>query len=170
MGIDYTKTLTQKTSAQTPAPTVNIPDELQKRYGQGLSQTFTRNELGFNTKVGVNKVLQNIMVCLTTPVGRRMDQPDFGSMLYYLLHEAKTRDLKDELEQATEEALKAFIPQIIVERVDVDYTYKNVVVIILQFLFKGTTKKEVVDIRLTMNDAQVFSASIFSYNGNRFFG
>lgn len=170
MGIDYTKVLTQRSSAKVPAPTVNIPDELQKRYGQGLSQTFTRNEVGFNTKIGVNKVLQNIMVCLTTPVGRRMDQPDYGSMLYYLLYEAKTKDLKDELEQATINSLKAFIPQIIVEQVDIDYTYNDVVVIILQFLFKGTTKKEVVDIRLSMNDAKVFSASIFSYNGVKFFG
>lgn len=167
MGIDYTRSLL---NAQNIKPTFNVPDEFQKKLGSGLSTTFVINRSKFDTKIGVAKVMQNIMTCLTTPVGRRFDQPDYGSTLYMLLMEEKTSKLIPELEQATEDALKAWIPAIIVEDVTVDYRNNNIVVIVLQFVIKGSLSREIVEIALSTNDNQVFSASIFTHNGIRFFG
>ena len=170
MAIDYSKNLTAS-NIQTPAPAVNVPDEFQKKLGSGLSNTFTRGDhQNYNLKFGVANILQEITVVMTTPVGRRWDQPDFGSMIYYLLMEQKTGKLKDELIQATEESLKAWVPSIIVEQVDVDYSSLNVAIVLIQFVIKGTLSREVVEIKLTMGDNQVFSASIFTHNGIKFFG
>lgn len=170
MSIDYRQNYISKAIEQTPIPAINIPEEFEKKLGSGLDTKFPYDRGKYGLRSGSSKVKQNIYMIMMTPVGRRMDQPDWGSMIYKLIHESKTERLKDELELATFEALKAWCPAIICEQVDIDYTPQNAVVIIIQFVIKGTLSRETVGIKLEMGDNQIFNASMFTYNGTPFFG
>ena len=110
------------------------------------------------------------MVVMTTPDGRRFNQPDFGSLLPLMLFEQYTYSLEGELRQATEAALKAWVPQIFVEKVSIDMPQSNFVLIIIQYVIKGTARRETLELPYRSNDDVKFDSDIFTINRRPYFG
>lgn len=169
MSINYVEL---RNRIKAPTPSTSAPEKLQRMFGQGLAVPFELEDEGHWTKrSGVDKIRQSIIITLLTPVGRRVLQPDFGSLLPLMVFEHWTQQLQRELIQATGDALKAWVPQILVKRVDVqlDPAGQNIVYVDVQYAIKGTAAIDQVQLALVRGDQQQFSVDQFTINGRQVF-
>lgn len=165
MGFDYKKRL----NPDTPPAVINVAPEVNKRLGSGLSLPLQITDSKWDTILGLGKLKQDIYTVLLTPVGRRYNQPDFGSLLPMLLMEQWTSTLKRNMESATKNCLAKWIPAIIVDSVDILMLADNVITIVLQYTVKGTLDEETFEIQLATNDATKLISSSFTINGRPYF-
>ena len=168
MPFDYKK----RVSPQQPVPAVNVPRILAEKLGAGLKAPFEMySDSRWEDTSGIDKVKQSMYLILLTPIGRRWLQPDFGSMLPYLIFEHYTTQLQREMIQATKTALNQWLPTITVEqcRVSRDPNGNNIVYIELEYIIKGTMARDSVTIPLSQSDKTVYGPRVFTINGKTVF-
>lgn len=68
-------------------PVKDVPPELISRLPRGLALPPTIISNRWQTLSGLSKVEQDMFVTLQTPPGSHLGQPDFGSMVPYMLFE-----------------------------------------------------------------------------------
>lgn len=155
-----------------PAPMENISNKLARQLGRGLSIPLQlRDGATWNMKGGLEKIRQNIYTVLLTPAGRRILQPDFGSLLLQLVFEPWTDQLQRELVRETKKALEAWVPQIQIQSVEIDLSSidSNTVVIMLEYTVKGALLNDTLTIPLKRDDSQVFKPDYFTISGQPVF-
>lgn len=104
-----------------------IPEELQDKYGIGLDfpVNFNDETQEWDIASGYNKIRISQFIILSTPIGTRLDQPDFGSLLPHRVFSLYNDNLKSELYTDTKIALDRWEPRAIVEDVIVDDSGKD---------------------------------------------
>ena len=163
--VDYS----QRLNPIKPIPAINVPKELNARLGSGLKLPLSIINNRWELLSGVDKVSQDIFVTLMTPIGRHMYQPDFGSELPFLLMEPYNQRVQAELIHATKRAMDIWIPTAKVLRCTVDLWPDNVVMILIEYVIKGTVSIQSVKIAITNSDDVQSPASDYTINGSRFF-
>lgn len=154
-------------AAQPLQPLSKVPKELDNRLGKGLFVPLSLNQNRYATRQGVDKVKQDIWVALCTPTGRRWGQPDFGSDLIRLVHEVYGPEVKAEMIRMTEDCLRAWIPQILIESVTVDESdlNNNQLSIVIVFMIKGANAFSSFKVPVTLEEGMKFPPSFFTVSG-----
>mgnify|MGYP001294747337 CR=1 FL=1 len=156
-----------------PVPTENIPKQLAEKLGSGLGTPLELvDPITWRTKSGVDKVKQDIYVCLSTPIGRHLLQPDYGSLLPYMVFEHYTSLLQSEMIVATKDAIARWVPQVIVNHVTIDLSdlVQNAVLILIEFSIKGSGAQDSIEIALSQDDTTVLPPATYTINGALFGG
>lgn len=167
MGVNYFK----KTNPLKPTVSPTVPKQLESALGSGISLPMEVVNDEFVVVSGVDKVRQEIYVVLSTPIGTRLWQPDFGSMLNRLIFQPWTSTLFSELELATDTALKTWVPSIEVLNVSFDDTYiqEQILQIIIQFRIKRTNSINITKHALTNDDRVKLTSDLFTIGVNPVF-
>src|ERR1019366_3065875 len=99
MGVKYFKSALAGVNQPNPSPLV--PDALKQRLGSsiGLPLIFVNSD--YPVVNGIDNVNQDIFMVLSTAVGSRLFQPDFGSTLPLLIFQPINSLLGSELTTAT---------------------------------------------------------------------
>jgi phage baseplate assembly protein W len=144
----------QRQTPLTPRATTGVPNQLAAQLGSGLAIPLQIISNTWVLRSGPAKVAQDIYICLSTPVGRRLWQPDYGSTLPYLIFQPYRDILNTELIVATKTALTAWVPQITVSQVNIDATNinNNYLMLVIQYTINGTNAPQQIKIALAMND------------------
>lgn len=103
----------------------SIPESIRNKYGSGLSFPAVCFGANWGVSVGEDKIKAAMFVVLATPIGTRFMQPDFGSMVPYLVFEPYGPVLKRDLDFYTKEALIRWEPRILVKNVTIDDSLLN---------------------------------------------
>lgn len=85
-----------------------FPLQVSKKYGSQASTKIAQ---------GIDKINDSILLILSTPLGERVMNPEFGSRLNDLVFEPNDTILKDLAELYIAEALARWEPRIIVESI-----------------------------------------------------
>lgn len=169
MPVDYSKVLSRR-----PTLAQNLSPDMKAKIGGGLRLPLLMENSGmWWTRSGQGKVKQSIYTILTTPVGRRLGQPDFGSELPYLIFQGiNAALLNSDLVQATQNALKAWEPRILVNQVicTQDPTGLNQVRIAINYTYKGTQAQDNFTLVVSQSDELQFTSADFQINGSSFLG
>src|ERR1017187_10726540 len=114
-----------------------IPASVQSRLPQGLSIPLQCINNKWLIKGGTAKIEQNMWWTIMTPVGIAMGQPDFGSMIPYMIMERYTPLLQAQMIQTVTSSLNAWAAAtnqagvnsvaIISVTIDASQIYKNTV-------------------------------------------
>ena len=166
--IDYISSLTPP-----PAnPAQFIPPQMASQLGRGLKvPTSMLDDETWATCEGKEKVEQDMLICLATPVNRRLGQSDYGSILPHMVFGELTDDLLIEMQTRTREALKAWVPQITVNVVKAfslaDPTNSdNAAVVMVGYTIKATAFQGQLAVTVG-NDGVKFSPNVFTVNGQQ---
>lgn len=154
-----------------PLPSPFIPEELSRRLGSGIAVPLSFNPISkqWDTVSGADKVKQNILVCLRTPINRRLGQADYGSELPLMIFEEVTQKLRQqEMIRATRKALEQWVPNIIIENVlvDVDSLNNNIVVILIEYMIAGSTVLQSLKVAIADDSVQL-PPNTFKINGRQ---
>jgi phage baseplate assembly protein W len=133
-----------------PTPTRIIPDELAGQLGSGLAFSPIYNNNSWFISDGVEKVKQSMTCILLTPIGCRLDQPDFGSMIPFLVFERENTVLAKELDLYTRQALNRWEPRITVINTKVDFG-ESAASIGVFFKVNGTAATEFLNVPIFYN-------------------
>lgn len=165
MPVSYRKTV----KPLTGYPVNFIPSQLDNRLGSGLAIPLEVITNRWSLLKGQEKIRQDIYVTLATPIGSHLLQPDFGSLLPYLLFELWGPTLEQELSIATKTALKTWVPAILVQDVKIgdEEIENNVVLIEITYLIKGTLATQSITIALVQDDTVQLPPEIFTIGGNQ---
>ena len=151
-----------------------IPNELQEQFGRGL--TYPTRVLEGNhwqESVGEDKINQSMLIVLLTPLGTRIMQPDFGSMIPYMIFERVTPKLQNELEFYAKRSLERWEPRIDVLSVKVDTTQidNNTINLIIMYRIKGIDGKRLfrVPMKLDQGTPGYSNPSQFEIGGRQVF-
>ena len=142
MAIIYNRNKQYKPSQSKP---VNfIPQQLQDRLGKGLSLPLICVNNNWEILTGIQKVQQNMYVTLMTPVGRTLMQPDFGSLLPYMIYEVLTPTLKQQMRITIRNALTTWVPEVEIQDITIDPTleHQNVVLITIKYNLVGIMRTD----------------------------
>jgi phage baseplate assembly protein W len=127
------------------------------------------NEWG--TASGEDKIELSIWIILTTPVMLRFGQPDFGSMLPYMVFETYNETLRQELALYVRTALERWETRIAVLDVVIDDSEigDNKLHLMIAYVIRGVTKESRFRIPIQLeNTQQTFQPSAtFTVSGNR---
>ena len=166
MPFDYSPILTP--------PQVNpanfLPDAIARQYGVGLALPPTQVNSGqWLTNTGKARIEQDMLVCLATPVNRRLGQADYGSELPYEVFSEMTQVGQMELQSKTRDALEKWVPQVAVVKVTCSsvldpLTNSNAALIIVQYNIKGTGIVNNLAL-IGGNDGVQFAPEYFTVNG-----
>jgi phage baseplate assembly protein W len=93
----------------------------------GLSFPLGRSESGFfqQTKTTLEQTSHNIKNLLLTMKGERPYLPEFGSDLYTILFDPIRSDTTIKVEEAIKDALKMWLPHVVINRIDVNTNEQN---------------------------------------------
>lgn len=157
----------QRQNPFAPNPVQTVPDQLAAKLGSGLLAPLNIVNNSWQVATGITKVQQDIWVTLSTAVGSRMNQLDFGSMLPYLIFEDYNANLRQEILIATQTALNTWVTSIIVQAVQIDDSNidQNYLVLTLQYMLKGTNSSQTLTIALAGPDVVQLPPSTFVLNG-----
>jgi len=150
-----------------PRPSQTVPKILEERLGSGLAVPLTIAKNQWLVNSGLTKLNQDIIVVLTTPVGCRYFQPDFGSLLYWLIFQPWNQATQSQMITATKVALQTWVPQIIVQSVTIDdsLAYKHQFRITITYLLKGTLSTSSISLTLSQDDNIQLAANNFVVGG-----
>jgi len=168
MGIQYF----QKPQPLRPIPINTVPAALEAKLGSGLAFPAQVIQNVWKLAKGLDKVKQNILVALFTPVGRRFIRPDYGSLLLYLLFENYDDLIHDELIQATVTCLQTHLAQQIkvgAVLIDESMLANNSIIIDISYQILGSmaTDKLRIGYLLQESDSVVFPPDVFVINGRQ---
>ena len=93
----------------------------------GLSLPLRGGELGFfkQTQTTFEQVKHNIKNLLLTMKGERPFLPEFGSDLYSILFDPIQSDTTMKVEDAIKDAMKMWLPHVVINRIDVMTSEQN---------------------------------------------
>lgn len=166
MGIEF-----QFVKTETEVSNRSIPKELALRLGSGLRIPKLISDDRWEVISGTQKVKQDIYIALATPVGVRMMQPDFGSLVPFYCFETFTPRIESQIVNAAYESLAVWVPQIVVKdvRIDDKQMNKNICDLIIMYTIKGSDKFEDVSIVLASPDTVQIPPGRFVIGGRAFF-
>lgn len=161
----------QRKDPLTPESNPDVPKQLEQQLGSGLAVPLQRINNKWIVRSGSAKVAQDIFVCLSTPVGRRLLQPDYGSTLPYLIFQPYLPILRTELIMATQGALTAWVPQINVLNVRIDDSEirNSYLMLIVRYEIKGTGSPQEIKIALATNDQTKIPPGALTIGGQSVF-
>lgn len=166
MGINYTK---NDIEPRGHRPSVQIPQGLEDLLGRGLAAPVLIFNNSWGTVKGLDKVKQNMYVTIATPVGRHFRNPDFGSLIPYMVFAQLTTKLADEIRVQVKKAIEVWLPYVLLSTVEVTSTEDNLVNIGIRFRVKGSSELESVVIYLANPDTTQIDPNVFSINSRSFF-
>lgn len=169
MTILYRKTPTLSMAAKS-SPTV--PQELLDKVPIGFKlPMMCFNSTNYEMVSGMSKVIQDMLVVLQTAVGRRFDQPDFGSMLPYLLFEEYDEITKSNLIFYTKTSLETWVGEIVISAVQLDETdiESGFITIQIYFYIKGTSEPFTLAVPKALESGIVIPLTKFTLNGRQIF-
>jgi phage baseplate assembly protein W len=106
-------TILQPLSKRRSLPlTQRLPTSVQSQYGSGLSYPPELVNNSWTMARGEVKIEQSLFVILSTPIGARFMQPDFGSMLPLLVFARYDEATRAELKRYTYESIRRWEPRI----------------------------------------------------------
>lgn len=154
-----------------PTLSDTIPVELAKRLGSGLAVPLVLNNNSWNLAQGADKVRQDVMLAVMTPVGRRFVYPSFGSEVPYLMFEQFDSLLETEIIETTLNAVKNWVPTVTNVSVAVDSTQiaNNTLQIEIFYTIIGTNAKDSVQIILYNSPNQQLPPGNFMINNQYIF-
>lgn len=166
MGIIY-----NKPTLPNNRPAAFVPAQLEAQLGSGLALPMYLVNEKFAIRSGISKVEQDMWVVLVTPLGRRWNQPDFGSGLHRLLFEDYNPQTRSEMIRYTQEAISTWIPQVKIEQVIVDESQldQNQVTISIVYLVLGTSAFRQLNVPLTLEEGIKHPPQFFTINGKPMF-
>ena len=150
-----------------PTPSPYVPKILAGKLGSGMAIPMSIFQNQWQIINGEAKVQQDMVAVIITPVDRRLGQPDFGSMIPYMIHEQYTRTLQREMINKTKEALLRWVPQILVETVTVDLIPPSNVIIAVTYLVKGTSAFNILKLSLSQDGTAEIDPTTFTINGQQ---
>jgi len=160
----------KKTNPQVPIPSVNVPQQLSDKLGSGLGIPLLLLDNYWNLVSGVDKVAQSIFLLLVTPAGRRLMQPDYGTLLPYMIFEHFTDTLKREMKREVKDRVAGHLPYLTVTGTEVTMVEANMVQIDVAYVIKGTISSQKIEVLLRRDDSTLFRAASFTINGRKVFG
>ena len=115
-------------------------------YAIGLTLPLQMTTNTFNqTYDNLVQLQSNVKNLLLTQKGERLAQPTFGSDLHKLVFEPNDGELEEKISNAIESAISQWLPQLTVEKIDIDATAdmkdKNQVDISIIFTAKSLALK-----------------------------
>lgn len=124
---------------QTPVVR-HIPHSVKHEYGTGLSWPWSVRDNQWEITDGEYKIRDSIFVILSTPLGSRYMQPDFGSMLPLMVFTNYDAIARAELKRYTFQAVKRWEPRINLQQVQLNETElkDNAVGVELSYTISGT--------------------------------
>jgi len=164
MGIRY-KPKTQ--DPLKPNLVQNIPAELENRLGSEFYFPMELRDSKWRMAKGVERINQAIAITLKTPIGRHFNQPDFGSLLPWMIFEQYDKSFIREIDVYVRQALKIWVPNITVLRADIDPKdiANGMVHVIVVYRINGTNGEERVKVSLRHDDQIKQDPSIFTIGG-----
>jgi phage baseplate assembly protein W len=135
-------------------PVDHIPDLSKNALGSGLAFGSISNN-SFEIASGSNKIKQSLFTILTTPMGCHFGRPDFGSMLPYLLFEAQTALLINDIIFYTKESINKWETRIILVDVTCDF-FEDQVIVYLSYQIKGTSVTDYLNVPIYYNPTSNF--------------
>lgn len=167
MGINYQ----QKLNPLIGIPTTTVPQALASQLGQGLAFPLVCINDNWQTLAGITDVEQSMFITITTPVGCHFMNPDFGSLLPRYLFEAYDQVTQIGVYDTVSNALKAWVPQIIVQSVSLDSTQiqNNQLTIVVNYIVKGTLSSQSLTIVYTTPDVVQYGPGAFTIGGRSVF-
>ena len=92
-------------------------------YAIGLTVPLQMTTNTFNqTYDNLVQLQSNVKNLLLTQKGERLAQPTFGSDLHKLVFEPNDGELEEKISNAIESAISQWLPQLTVEKIDIDAT------------------------------------------------
>jgi|Laugresbdmm110sd_1035091.scaffolds.fasta_scaffold80070_2 phage baseplate assembly protein W len=92
-------------------------------YAIGLTLPLQMTTNTFNqTYDNLVQLQSNVKNLLLTQKGERLAQPTFGSDLHKLVFEPNDGELEEKISNAIESAISQWLPQLTVEKIDIDAT------------------------------------------------
>lgn len=155
------------------SPSLNIPQNLERNFGIGLSYPAEcLSSSRWKLSQGEDKIKSSILNILMTPVGTRFMQPDYGSMLIYLVFNPINTQYFTEISFYTKEALSRWEPRVNVLKVEVQNTEidSNISTINIYYVIKGTNLSTSIFIPFTLDNGIKFvSSNEFTTGGYKVF-
>ena len=122
-------------------PFDEIPEELRSKFGRGIGfpPDFNVVENKWAVAEGTNKISQSLFIMLTTPIGTRLNRPDFGSMLPLMVFGTVDDIFEAEIIQNTRDAIDKWEPRITVQKIELnkDYIANSMVQVRIFFTING---------------------------------
>jgi phage baseplate assembly protein W len=147
-----------------------IPDVLIPQYGVGLSyppDISARNT--WEIQYTIDKINTSMYVILTTPIGTRLHQPDFGSMIPFMVFQPLTDKTKQEIVLYTSRALQRWETRANVIRTEVldsgEFTTNNRIGISIYYYVHGVTKEFNYIVPIALENSQGYDSNSFTVAG-----
>lgn len=121
----------------------------------GISYPIQRGETGYfkPTYDSVESAKNNIINFLLTKPGSRPGRPEYGSGFWNLLFEQNNVDIEDIASEIITEDIRIWLPEILVESVEVERSFENVDIyrlrIRVNFRLTQNSNLESVDLTIT---------------------
>ena len=160
MAILYTNHQYQPSESK---PVGFIPQRVLDRLGKGMVlPLFCENNI-WQIRTGLQKVQQNMYLTLMTPVGRAMMQPDFGSLLPYMIFERITPTLLQQMRATVRDSLTTWVKEIEVIDVTIDDSLEvqNTVLVNVVYQLINTGIPQTLTIGYSSPDTQQFPPGLF---------
>jgi phage baseplate assembly protein W len=168
MAIKYS---TPKFQPSQSKPVGFIPQQLLDQMGKGMALPLVCIENEWQVFGGMQKVEQNMYCTLMTPVGRALMQPDFGSMLPYMIFEVLTPTLTQQMRETVNDALRAWVSEIVVKSVTIDTSLavQNVTLINIQYVLVDTSQTQTLTLGYASPDTQQYPPGLFVVQNRQLF-
>ena len=119
--------------------------------GVGLPLPHNKNGFFYRTKTSLEQAKSNIKNLLLTKKGERLGNPDFGSDLFRVVFEQEGDDIESKVEEAIRSAMSQWLPFIIVNEIETQFSdiNKNIINVSIGFSINvDTTNKDKLSIDL----------------------
>ena len=117
----------------------------QSFLGRGWSfpPTFTRGGAGVEMVSGIEDIHQSLQILLSTRLGERVMQDDFGCDLSYVLFEEIDQSLVNALTGLISDAILYHEPRITLERLDISESegQQGLLLISIDYTVRGTNSR-----------------------------
>lgn len=116
-----------------------IPKKIQHKYGQNIKYPLSLDDNVWDISIAEESIRDSFYVILATPIGTRLMQPDFGSMIPLMVGQPYTPAVRQELILYTSQAIARWEPRVTISRTDIDEFMldANIVQIRIQYYIKG---------------------------------
>jgi len=93
--------------------------------GIGLPLTHNRSGFFYKTKTSLEQAKSNIKNLLMTRKGERLGNPEFGSDLFAVIFEQEGNDIENKVEEAIRSAMSQWLPFIIIDEIETNFSERN---------------------------------------------
>ena len=131
-----------------------IENDLDPDVSIGIALPLNHNsEVGFfeRTPTMLEQMKTNIKNLLLTRKGERLGNPEFGSDLYFAIFEQEG-DVESKIEESIRSAMSIWLPNVIINNIETEFSNRNTIVVALQFAINiDTSTQEELTIEVESN-------------------